>query len=175
MPTRTLLGSDILTTNPDLELVDGSVRIRPVQPDVAVFHVQRSDPAGRAHAWGPLGITEEAGLAARRVIISCEQLVEPEVILSDPNRVLLPETKVVAVVHEPGGAHPSPLQGFWRRDHAFHGEYARRSRDAPGFREWLEEWVLRVPDRRAYMAKLDTEALRVRRHRPSAPVDYGDE
>jgi glutaconate CoA-transferase subunit A len=59
MPTRTLLGSDILTTNPDLEQVDGSVHIRPVQPDVAVFHVQRSDPAGRAHAWGPLGITED--------------------------------------------------------------------------------------------------------------------
>src|SRR5205085_9224533 len=175
MPTRTLLGSDILTTNPDLELVDASVRIRPVQPDVAVFHVQRSDPAGRAHAWGPLGITEEAGLAARRVIISCEQLVEPEVILSDPNRVLFPETKVVAVVHEPGGAHPSPLQGFWRRDHASYRDYASRSRTAEGFAGWLEEWVLGVPDRRAYLARLDPEALRVRRRRPSAPADYGDE
>jgi glutaconate CoA-transferase, subunit A len=175
MPTRTLLGSDILTTNPDLELVDGSVRIRPVQPDVAVFHVQRSDPAGRAHAWGPLGITEEAGLAARRVIISCEQLVEPEAILSDPNRILLPETKVVAVVHEPGGAHPSPLQGFWRRDHAAYRDYAARSRAAEGFSDWLEEWVLGVPDRAAYMARASRADLAVRRHLLSVPVDYGDE
>jgi len=63
---------------------------------------------------GTAGRHEEAGLAARRVIICCEELVAPEVVLSDPNRVLLPETKVAAVVHEPGGSHPSPLQGFWK-------------------------------------------------------------
>jgi glutaconate CoA-transferase subunit A len=175
LPTRTLLGSDVVSGNPGLEVIDGQVHVRPVRPDVTILHAQRADAQGRAHLWGPLGISEEAGLAARRVIVCCEQLVGADVILSDPNRVLLPETKVAAVVHEPGGAHPSPLQGFWRRDHAFHGEYARRSRTAQRFGEWLDEWVMRVPDRRAYMAKLDAEPLRVRRHRPSAPVDYGDE
>jgi glutaconate CoA-transferase subunit A len=174
LPTRTLLGSDIASDNPGLEVVDGEVHVRPVRPDVTIVHAQRADAEGRAHLWGPLGISEEAGLAARRVIVCCEQLVGADVILSDPNRVMLPETKVAAVVHEPGGAHPAPLQGFWRRDHAFYGEYARRSRTEEGFREWLDEWVLSVPDRRAYMAKLDAEALRIRVRRPSAPVDYGD-
>src|SRR5262249_24423706 len=112
IPTRTLLGSDILRTNPDLDQAGGSVQVRPIRPDVAILHVQRADPEGRAHLWGPLGITEEAGLAASQAIVCCEELVASEVILSDPNRVLLPETKVVAVVHEPGGAHPAPLQGF---------------------------------------------------------------
>jgi glutaconate CoA-transferase subunit A len=175
VPTRTLLGSDIVRTNPDLEPADGLVRVRALRPDVAVLHVQRADAWGRAHLWGPLGISEEAGLAAARVILSCEQLVEPEVILSDPNRVLLPETKVAAVVHEPGGAHPSPLQGWWRRDHAAYRDYAARSRSPEGFRAWLEDWVLDVPDRAAYLARVDTAALRVRRRLPSVPVDYGDE
>jgi glutaconate CoA-transferase subunit A len=175
LPTRTLLGSDILTTNPDLEHVDGVVRVRPVQPDVAIIHVQRSDAWGRAHAWGPLGIAEEAGLAAARVILSCEDLVTPEVVLSDPNRVLLPETKVVAVVHEPGGSHPSPLQGHWRRDHAAYRDYARRSRSREGYQEWLGEWVLGVADRREYMSRVDTAPLAVRRHLLSVPVDYGHE
>src|SRR2546423_14343791 len=147
VPTRTLLGSDILNTNPDLELRDGMVLVRPVRPDVAILHAQRADAGGRAHLWGPLGISEEAGLAARRVIVCCEELVGPEVTLSDPNRVLLPETKVAAVVHEPGGAHPSPLQGHWRRDHAAHREYAARSRTPEGFQGWLDEWGLDVPDR----------------------------
>ena len=174
IPTRTLLGSDIVATNPDLEVVDGVVRVRPVRPDVTILHAQRSDAEGRAHLWGPLGISEEAGLAARRVIVCCEELVDPEVILSDPNRVFLPETKVAAVVHEPGGAHPSPLQGHWRRDHAAYRDYAGRSRTTDGFQGWLEERVLSVPDRAAYLAGVDTEALRIRGSRPSAPVDYGD-
>jgi glutaconate CoA-transferase subunit A len=175
IPTRTLLGSDIPLTNPDLKVVDGSVRVYPVRPDVTVLHVQRSDPAGRAHAWGPLGISEEAGLAAEGVILSCEELVAPEVILSDPNRILLPETKVIAVVHQPGGSHPSPLQGFWRRDHAAYREYAERSRTAEGFQQWLRDRVLDVPDRERYTARLVPVELAVRRRLPSVPVDYGDE
>ena len=175
IPTRSLLGSDIITTNPDLQVADGSVLVRPVRPDVTIIHAQRADAEGRAHLWGPLGISEEAGLAARRVIVCCEEVVDAEVVLSDPNRILLPETKVVAVVHEPGGAHPSPLQGHWRRDHAAYREYAERSRTREGFQAWLEEWVLAVPDRSAYLARVDAGALRVRRRLLSAPVDYGDE
>ena len=64
LPTRTLLGSDILRTNPDLSLGAGLVHVKAVRPDVAIVHAQRADEQGRAHAWGPLGITEEAGLAA---------------------------------------------------------------------------------------------------------------
>ena len=175
IPTRTLLGSDIPRTNPDLEPAAGAVRVRPVRPDVTIIHAQRADAEGRAHLWGPLGVTEEAGLAARRVIISCEELVAPEVTLSDPNRVLLPETKVAAVVHEPGGTHPAPLQGFWRRDHGAYRDYAARSRTARGFGEWLEEWVFKIADRRDYLTRVAAADLRVRRHLPSAPVDYGDE
>lgn len=175
IPTCTLLGSDILRTNPDLGVVDGAVQVRPVRPDVAIFHVQRADSAGRAHAWGPIGITEEAGLAARQVIVCCEELVGAEVTLSDPNRILLPETKVVAVVHEPGGSHPAPLQGHWRRDHAAHREYGIRSRTVEGFQAWLDEWVLSVPDRGAYLEKVDLEAIRITRRLPSAMADYGYE
>lgn len=175
IPTRTLLGSDIARTNPDLEPADGAVRVRPVRPDVTILHAQRADAEGRAHLWGPLGVSEEAGLAARRVIVCCEELVDPAVILSDPNRVLLPETKVVAVVHEPGGTHPAPLQGFWHRDHAAYRQYAARSRTEEGYQAWLEEWVLGVADRRQYLTRVDMDSLRIRRHLHSAPVDYGDE
>jgi glutaconate CoA-transferase subunit A len=175
LPTRTLLGSEILTTNPGLVAADGLVHVQAVKPDVAIVHVQRADDMGRAHAWGPMGITEEAGLAANRVIITCEELVDASVTLSDPNRILFPETKVVAVVHEPGGAHPSPVQGYFKRDHAFYRDYANRSRSADGFEGWLQEWVQQVPDRATYMSKLDASSLRVTRHRMSEPVDYGDE
>jgi len=175
LPTRTLLGSDILRTNPGLVGGDGLVHVQAVRPDVAIVHVQRADEMGRAHAWGPLGVTEEAGLAADRVIITCEELVDATITLSDPNRILFPETKVVAVVHEPGGAHPSPVQGFFKRDHASYRDYAEQSRTVDGYEAWLKRWVLEVPDRATYMSRIDVESLRISRHRPSEPVDYGDE
>jgi len=175
LPARTLLGSDILRSNPNLAARDGLVHVNAVRPDVAIVHAQRADGEGRAHAWGPLGVTEEAGLAAGRVIITCEELVDASVTLSDPNRVLLPETKVVAVVHEPLGAHPSPVQGHFKRDHAFYRDYASRSRTEDGFHAWLREWVLDVPDRAAYLQRIDVESLRIQQHRPSAPADFGDE
>src|SRR5438034_3205839 len=175
LPARTLLGSDILGTNPNIREVDGLVHISAVRPDVTILHVQRCDAQGRAHAWGPLGISEQAGLAAERVIIACEELVDAAVTLSDPNRILLPETKVVAVVHEPGGAHPSPVQGFFKRDHAFYRDYAQRSRSVEGFEGWLREWVLATPDRTTYLERIDADALRVKQPRPSAPADFGVE
>jgi glutaconate CoA-transferase subunit A len=175
LPTRTLLGSDILRTNPNLTEADGLVHVNAVRPDVAIVHVQRCDAAGRAHAWGPLGISEEAGLAAERVIVTCEELEDESVTLGDPNRILYPETKVVAVVAEPGGAHPSPVQGFFRRDHAFYREYGEQSRTHEGFEAWLKDWVLDVPDRTSYLERIDVDALRIKQHRRSAPVDYGYE
>ncbi len=175
LPARTLLGSDILRTNPNIREVDGLVHISAVRPDVTVLHVQRCDAQGRAHAWGPLGISEEAGLAAERVIISCEELVDAAVTLSDPNRIVLPETKVVAVVLEPGGAHPSPVQGFWKRDHTLDNAYAAESRTREGYEAWLKRWVLDVPDRQAYMTMVDVDSIRITGNRPSEPVNFADE
>ena len=162
IPTRTLLGSDILKTNPNLELDGDVVRVRAVRPDVTIVHVQRCDADGHAHPWGPHGITEEAALAAGRVIVSCEELVDSSSLFRHPNRILFPETKVVAVVHEPGGSHPSPVQNYFNRDHAFFGDYATASRTREGFETWLKQWVLDVADRTTYLSRIDIEPLRIK-------------
>jgi len=182
IPMKSLLGSDIARDNPHMRLMpspfDGTPQllVTAIQPDVAIVHVQRADAQGRAHVWGGLGICEEAALAARGVIYVAEEVVAPEVILSDPNRVLAPAMKTLAVVHAPGGAHPSPVQGYYNRDHAMFAEYHQRSRTADGFSDWLREWVLDVPDREAYIARLGMErfrALAPRAHLYAAQVDYG--
>ena len=175
LPARTLLGSDILRTNPRIKAVDGLVHIEAVRPDVTILHVQRCDVGGRAHAWGPLGISEEAGLAAHRVIVSCEELVDESTTLSDPNRILLPETKVVAVVHEPGGSHPAPVQGFFKRDHALDSAYAEESRTREGFDAWAKRWVFDVPDRKRYMAMVDVDSIRITGSQFSVPANFADE
>jgi glutaconate CoA-transferase, subunit A len=182
IPTRSLLGSDIARDHPTMRVMPSPLDGQPhlivpaLQPDVAILHVQRADAEGRAHVWGGLGICEEAALAARGVIYTAEEIVPSEVILSDPNRVLAPGFKTLAVVHAPGGAHPSPVQGYYNRDHAYYAEYHRQTRTREGFVAWLEEWVLSVPDRAAYLAHLGQErwdSLVRREQRLAASVDYG--
>ena len=182
IPTRSLLGSDIPHHNPHLRLetssLDGSplLLVPAIQPDVTIVHVQRSDEDGNAHLWGNTGLSQEAFLAARDVIIVAEEIVPHSVIISDPNRVLGPSFKVRAVVLEPGGAHPSPVQGYANRDHAFFHEYHTATRTPEGYQAWLNAWVLDVPDRTAYLAKLGLErvqSLGVKEHRFAASVDYG--
>ncbi|MFL5703531.1 MAG: CoA transferase subunit A [Ktedonobacteraceae bacterium] len=182
IPTHTTLGSDIPSHNPNLRQepspLDGSplLFVLALQPDVTIIHVQRSDEDGNAHYWGNIGVSEEAMLAARDVLLIAEEIVPRETILSDPNRVLGPSFKVRAVVHEPWGAHPSAVQGYVNRDHAFYHEYHERTRTAEGFQDWLEDWVLHVPTRSEYLKKLGNERVRslgVKEHRYAAPVDYG--
>lgn len=181
-PLRSLLGSDILrsnptfkvTTNPLSETDEPVVLVPPLRPDVAVLAVPRADRFGNAHMWGSSGVAQEAALAASRVIVIADALVEPDVIRSDPSRVLFPGYRVNAVCHVPGGAHPSPMVGCWQRDNEFFNDYHRRSRTVEGFDAWLAEWVLDVADHEAYEAKLGErrEALRIKGQALSVPANY---
>jgi glutaconate CoA-transferase subunit A len=182
IPARTLLGSDLLSGNrsfrlsADPETGAPLVHVKALRPDIAILHVQRSDAEGHAHCWGNLGVSEEGGLASHGVILVAEEIVPRSLIMSDPNRVLLPSAKVVAVVREPWGAHPAPVQGMCGRDHAFYEDYHVASRTREGFGQWLKEWVFSVQSRADYLIRLGGD--RVRRLTPSRqlmsePVDYG--
>src|SRR5271154_327064 len=182
LPTYATLGSDLLKKNGNLREFSSPVSeeklvaVRALRPDVAILHVQRSDAQGNAHIWGSLGVAVDGARAARKVIVVAEEIVEPGVIASDPNRTLVPGFLVAAVVHEPGGAHPSPVQGYYGRDHAFFAEYHEQSRKLEDFEKWLEHWVVRTTDRREYLKQLGTarfDALAVRDHALSVPVDFG--
>ncbi|GAB4251345.1 MAG: CoA transferase subunit A [Thermoleophilia bacterium] len=161
IPTRSLLGSDLPRHNPDLvpgtSPLDGSplIFVRSLAPDVTILHVQKADEEGHAWLWGNLGVAVEAALAANRVLITAEEVVPGGALTEDPNRVVAPAQKVVAVVEAPGGAHPSPVIGYTERDHEFFHEYHRRSRTLEGFNAWLEEWVLGVPNLEAYRERLE--------------------
>jgi len=182
LPTYATLGSDLLKKNGNLREFPSPVSeekfvaVRALRPDVTIVHVQRCDPFGNAHIWGSLGVAVDAVRAARKTIVVAEEIVAPEVIASDPNRTLVPGFLVAAVVHEPGSAHPSPVQGYYGRDHAFFSEYHDQSRKLADFEKWLERWVLGVASREEYLEQLEAgrwASLAVREHAYSAPADFG--
>ena len=182
IPTRSLLGTGLLESNSRFRVGadpwSGApvVLIPALTPDVAIVHVQRADSQGHAHAWGTLGVTREAALAAHRVIVIAEEIRATEEILSDPNLVLAPPGKIAAVVHEPFGAYPSPLQGFYARDHDFFARYHTETRSVEGTRDWLRQWVLEPGDWKGFLGRVGParlEAIRAKTPRPSLPVDLG--
>jgi len=150
--------------------------VRALNPDVTIVHVQRADREGNAHCWGNFGVMIEGVRAAKRVIVVAEEIVEPEVISSDPNRTVIPGFLVNAVVECPYGAHPSPVQGYYKRDDAFFRQYHEQTKGKADSDAWLERWVYSIPDRRAYMNQLGAcrvEELGVKQHAYAAQTDFG--
>lgn len=183
LPTRSALGSDVAKGNHFFYQIfspfspkESLWAIRALAPDVTIVHVQRCDGEGNAHCWGNFGIMLEGVRAAKRVIVVAEEVVTPEVIASDPNRTVIPGFLVSAVVECPYGAHPSPVQGFYKRDDAFFRQYHENTKTKPDTAAWLDRWVNSIPDRHAYMNQLGAcrvEDLGVKQHAYAAQTDFG--
>ncbi|MFN2545232.1 MAG: CoA transferase subunit A [Actinomycetota bacterium] len=181
MPLRSYLESDLPEANPRIvEMTSpyGEDRIHvvpPLNPDVSIVHVQRADAGGNAQIWGLLGMQREAAFAAERVIVVCEEVVDPSVIRADPNRTVIPGIVVDAVVEQPGACHPSFAQGYYDRDNAFYIEWEAISRDPERFAAWIDEWVFGLGTHDEYLEKLGDRwsALRDVGEAWSAPVNYG--
>jgi glutaconate CoA-transferase subunit A len=147
----------------------------PLNPDVAIIHVQRCDANGNAQIWGIIGEQKEAAFAAKTVILTTEEVVDESVIRSDPNRTIIPEFIVSAVCHVPYCAHPSYTQGYYDRDNLFYLQWDKISEDPKQVTAYLDEWIFALPDREAYIQKLGEDTLNRLKvgERLSAPVNYG--
>jgi glutaconate CoA-transferase, subunit A len=183
LPTRSTMGSDVPKRNEFFEQVTSPFNgkeplfaVRALNPDVTIVHVQRADRDGNAHCWGNFGVMIEAVRAAKHVIVVAEEVVEPEVIASDPNRTVIPGFLVSAVVECRYGAHPSPVQGCYKRDDAFFRQYHEQTKTKEDTEKWLQRWVYGVRDRADYVNQLGgcrVEDLGVKEHAYAAPTDYG--
>lgn len=180
-PLRSYAGSDLPRANENIKFVQSPYGeeeiavVPPLNPDVAFIHAQRADVQGNTQLWGLLGMQKEAAFAADRVVIVVEEIVDEETIRHDPNRTLIPGLIVDAVVHEPYGAHPSYVQGYYDRDNDFYLNWDKVSRDQETTEKWLQEWVYGVADRAAYLEKLGQERLDGLRpgEMMSEPINYG--
>ena len=183
LPTRTAMGSDVPKGNhffyqiiSPFEPKETLFAVRAIVPDVTIVNVQRADAEGNAHCWGNFGVMLEAVRAAKKVIVVAEEIVEREVIASDPNRTVIPGFLVSAIVHEPFGAHPSPVQGYYSRDNEFFRAYHAETKTSDAFADWRSRWVDGVRDRSQYLEMLGndrTVALGVHKRAYSMPADYG--
>jgi glutaconate CoA-transferase subunit A len=144
---RGYIGSDLATVNPNIKRIacpftgEQLAAVPAHRPDVAVIHALRADRAGNVLLEGIVGAQKEAILAAKRSIVTVEEIVE-DFGARSLNAVILPHWTVGAIVEVPGGAHPSYAQGYYGRDNAFYKAWDGVSRKRDTFLAWMKENVL---------------------------------
>ena len=148
-------------------------------PDVCLLHVQRADKYGNAQHWGGLGSTVHACLASRKIIVTCEELVDTDIIMSSPHHTIVPGFRVNAVIEEPYGCHPAELPGYRNSDRAMYSIINSAICSEAGLASIFDEWVYGLPDRAAYLRHyvevfgMDMLTRYNAKSYYSAPANYG--
>jgi glutaconate CoA-transferase subunit A len=181
LPMKQTGATDLENVNPQIKHIPDPfggkdvIVVSALNPDVAIVHVQRADANGNAHLWGIIGEQKEAAFAAKKVILTAEEIVDESMIRSDPNRTMIPGIVVSAVCHVPFACHPSYAQGYYDRDNEFYLAWDKISESAQATKQYLDEWVYGVKDRNEYWEKLGAEThkrLEVK-ERYSEKINYG--
>jgi glutaconate CoA-transferase subunit A len=155
---RGYIGTDLVKINPSIRSVacpyTGEVlaTVPALNPDVTILHAQRADRRGNILISGIVGAQKEAALAASRLLVTVEEVVEE---LEAPmNAIVLPYWVVTAYACVPGGAWPSYARGYYGRDNAFYLAWDAISRSREAFSAWMGRHVLETADHAGFLASL---------------------
>jgi glutaconate CoA-transferase subunit A len=144
---RGYLGSDLPKVNKNIKRItcpfsgEELAAVPAHRPDVAVIHALRADKAGNVLLEGVLGVQKEAVLAAKRSIVTVEEVVD-DLGPRSLNAVVLPAWTIGYVAEVPGGAFPSYAQGYYARNNSFYKAWDNIARERDTFLGWMKENVL---------------------------------
>jgi glutaconate CoA-transferase subunit A len=167
LPLRSGLGSDVLTVNPDLELVTSPyddateyVAVPALHLDAALVHLNRADAAGNGQYLGPDAYFDDLFCgAAERAYVSCERIVPTaELTAAGPvQSLLIRRSEVRGVVEAPNGAHFTTCDPDYGRDEAFQREYAQAAADPETWAAFTARYL--SGDEAAYQAAVAASTL----------------
>jgi glutaconate CoA-transferase, subunit A len=144
---RGYIGVDLPKVNPNIKSIacpytgETLATVPAIRPDAAVIHALRADREGNVLIEGIVGCQKEAVLAAKRSLVTVEEIVD-ELGAPSPNSVVLPSWTIGAIVAVPGGAHPAYAHGYYKRDNSFYIAWDKISRERDTFLAWMKEHVL---------------------------------
>lgn len=135
LPTRTLLDGDVAGASARAARIacpftgEELSAVPALAPDVAIVHAQRASRSGDVQLWGVVGDTVVGALAAERILVTVEELVDDAAVLAVPDRTVLPAHRVSAIAVAPGGAAPSWVDGYYGRADDAYERYDAIARD----------------------------------------------
>lgn len=149
LPVKGILGSDILDIS---EVVGGykqvedpftgekMVAVRAIEPDVTILHAQKADKYGNVRIEGPLYEDVIKAKAAKKVVVTVEEIVPNEAFRKMPEATTFPHFLVDAVVEAPKGAYPASCFNYYDADYGHIKEYMKYANEGR-FEEYLEKYI----------------------------------
>ena len=165
LPTKSMLGTDLPTYNDKIKLINDPYTNEPValvsaaSPDVVFIHVQKADTAGNGQIWGILMNDPTLARAAKKVILTCEEIVSNKEIRQLSNLTAIPSYCVDAVIEVPFCSHPMWTAGYYWCDLPFRRNFMLYNHTQEDFDKWLKEWVMDIPNWDAFLDKLGRDRL----------------
>src|SRR5882757_3541672 len=163
---RAYAGSELPKHNKNIRFIqcpftgENLAAVPSIRPDVTVIHAQKADRKGNVLLWGILGVQKEAVLAAKRAIVTVEEIVDD--LAAWPNACVLPSWTVSAVCCVPGGAAPSYAHGYYERDNRFYQAWDKIARERDSFQNWIESHILDTEDFEEFCRVVKESVPRVR-------------
>jgi glutaconate CoA-transferase subunit A len=149
---RGYTGSDLVGVNLNIRFVtcpfsgEQLAAVPAIKPDLAIIHAQRADTNGNVLIEGITGVQKEVVLAAKKALVTVEEIVD-DLRAPSPNSTILPHWTITAIAPAPGGALPSYAHGYYRRDNAFYHAWDTIARDRESFLDWMQENVIAMRER----------------------------
>ncbi len=164
IPTRVMLGTDTYKYSAaktvECPFTGEKICLLPALIlDVGFIHVHRADKYGNCQIDGISGFAAEMARASKRLIISAEEIVDTDVIRSQPDRTIIPYYLVDAVIEAPFGSHPGEMSGLYERDEAHIKNYANDSKDELLVKNYLNKWIYGVEKHKEYLDLVGTKKL----------------
>ena len=178
IPTRTMLGSDMLKkegfsselrkSDPKIASKkfavmecpftgDKIVLLPAIEPDVTIIHAQIVDAQGTVRIYGQNFGDEQQAKAAKKLIVTCEEIVQPKKLREFPEHNCVPFFRVNAIVKVPYGAHPYACYRYYDYDPEFLHLYHKQAEDDASFKEFLHEYIYGVSNWEEYLEKIGGE------------------
>jgi glutaconate CoA-transferase, subunit A len=154
---RGYLGSDLPKYNSNIRFIECPftgerlAAMPAVRPDVSVIHAQKADREGNVLLWGVTGIQKEAVLAAKRAIVTVEEIVDKlEPGPNAPNSVVLPKWVITAV------CEVKYALGYYARTNSFYKQWDTISRDRGAFTAWIDRHIRNTKDFSEFRRSLES-------------------
>lgn len=161
-PARVMMGTDTFKYS-SAKIVEDPFTGDPITllpacyPDFAFIHVHRCDKYGNCQIDGTTMEDVELARAAKRLIITTEEIVNDEVITSEPGRTVIPHFIVDAVVESPYASHPGNMPGLYYSDEVHMAEWLKVSRTDEGVQEYMDRYVFGVKNFSEYLEQVGGE------------------
>jgi len=144
---RGYIGVDLPRVNPQIRSVtcpytgEKLATVPALRPDVAIIHAQRADREGNVLIEGVTGIQKECAYAAKKSLVTVEEIVD-DLNPGSVNATILPSWTLSVISVEPKGAYPSYAHGYYDRSNSFYMQWDAISRDRDRFNSWMNRHVI---------------------------------